>query len=421
MSGSAGLGDFVTPGDSIGLTGQPGSGVATSNDSLIATMTGKVSQSGDEVCVEAVTDSPRTLSVGDVFIGEVERLQNKTAMIHILHVEGSRARDIPAEQLYCDVFVSEIVDRFLPAPCDAMLKRDVVRCEVIADSPALKGSMKRSPKHGVLFSLCPACGLPLQTNDEKPDFNVKCSRCDYSGYRALADDYGIGFLEEGNASSLNRNGERWSSEAESGLSHEGSRSYRSFLADHRRGMEHEVPASQRQRSSGRGGGRPRREMTKTTCTLCGDSCEVPFKPTPGKPIRCRPCMGKIEAGEADKEALAKEREILLAAREKANEASGLKVFVGGLPYETDQDGLKEVFAKHGDIKSIDIATDKDGKSKGFAFVTFASYAAGKKALGEMKGIRIGGRKISIQEAKSNDRGGRGGGHGRNRRGGGRRR
>ncbi len=35
-----------------------------------------------------------------------------------------------------------------------------------------------------------------------------------------------------------------------------------------------------------------REMHKATCTECGNECEVPFKPTEGKPVYCRDCFRK---------------------------------------------------------------------------------------------------------------------------------
>lgn len=47
---------------------------------------------------------------------------------------------------------------------------------------------------------------------------------------------------------------------------------------------------------GYGGGGPRnygpREMTKTVCSDCGKECEVPFKPTEGRPVYCRDCLPK---------------------------------------------------------------------------------------------------------------------------------
>jgi len=35
-----------------------------------------------------------------------------------------------------------------------------------------------------------------------------------------------------------------------------------------------------------------REMHKATCSECGEECEVPFKPTEGKPVYCRECYRK---------------------------------------------------------------------------------------------------------------------------------
>jgi len=41
-----------------------------------------------------------------------------------------------------------------------------------------------------------------------------------------------------------------------------------------------------------GGGFGDREMHKATCSECGNECEVPFKPTEGKPVYCRECYRK---------------------------------------------------------------------------------------------------------------------------------
>lgn len=41
-----------------------------------------------------------------------------------------------------------------------------------------------------------------------------------------------------------------------------------------------------------GGGFQDRELHKATCSECGNECEVPFKPTEGKPVYCRECYRK---------------------------------------------------------------------------------------------------------------------------------
>jgi CxxC-x17-CxxC domain-containing protein len=38
--------------------------------------------------------------------------------------------------------------------------------------------------------------------------------------------------------------------------------------------------------------RGEREMHKTKCAECGNECEVPFKPTEGRPVYCRDCYSK---------------------------------------------------------------------------------------------------------------------------------
>lgn len=56
---------------------------------------------------------------------------------------------------------------------------------------------------------------------------------------------------------------------------------------------------------GRDGGRDRfdrgpREMHKATCAKCGQECEVPFKPTQGKPVHCKECYADIRAEQVGK-------------------------------------------------------------------------------------------------------------------------
>ncbi|HLC37991.1 MAG TPA: CxxC-x17-CxxC domain-containing protein [Candidatus Norongarragalinales archaeon] len=46
-------------------------------------------------------------------------------------------------------------------------------------------------------------------------------------------------------------------------------------------------------SGGFGGSRfGDRKMYKATCSDCGQECEVPFEPSPGKPVYCRDCYQK---------------------------------------------------------------------------------------------------------------------------------
>lgn len=50
------------------------------------------------------------------------------------------------------------------------------------------------------------------------------------------------------------------------------------------------------RGFGGGGNRGDRPMFKTTCSNCGKDCEVPFRPTTGKPVYCSECFEKMGNG-----------------------------------------------------------------------------------------------------------------------------
>lgn len=77
-----------------------------------------------------------------------------------------------------------------------------------------------------------------------------------------------------------------------------------------------------------------------------------------------------------------------------------RLFVGGLPYETTDDQLRDLFAQIGAVTSLNIIKDKfSGRSKGFAFVEFATDEEADKAIATLNGTDFGGRKIVVNEAR----------------------
>ncbi|MAS80917.1 MAG: hypothetical protein CMA28_04820 [Euryarchaeota archaeon] len=407
---TASVGDLVTPGThvEIGPSEEAGNGIYISDNANIAIISGLLVNDSGVVSVNSFSPPINTPKLGDVVIGEVNRLNEKTAEIRILHIETNEEghRSVPALKLFADIYVSEIVDRFIPSAGDAMRKRDILRAKITNTEPMLKASTKGHSDLGVVHALCPACGIDLKASDDKPDFNVKCPRCDYRGFRALSNGFGHGFHIPKNSdlNKLNRPGQRWSEEAEPFLGHDGARPYLSPIADHRRGWSHEIPSSARRSPQVRSGGRPNREMFSAKCTLCGDQTKVPFKPTPGKPIRCRDCMVKVESGKASKEDLAKEREVIKEARTKAQKEMGTKLFVGGISYDATEEEIKQAFSAHGDIKDVHMAIDKETKKpRGFGFVTFSKKKDAEKAIKALNRSEFKGRKISVEESSPGGR------------------
>src|SRR5262252_5994783 len=96
-----------------------------------------------------------------------------------------------------------------------------------------------------------------------------------------------------------------------------------------------------------------------------------------------------------------------------------KLYVGNLSFRTTETDLSDMFGEIGQVESVQIITDRDtGRSKGFAFVQMADDAAAEKAIAQLNGQEMGGRNLTVNEAKpverrdSRERGGGGGGRGR---------
>ena len=78
----------------------------------------------------------------------------------------------------------------------------------------------------------------------------------------------------------------------------------------------------------------------------------------------------------------------------------LKLFVGGLSWDTTDDSLRAFFATLGTVTSAKIITDKfSGKSRGFGFVEMGTDEEAKKAIAELNGKTLDGRAIVVNEAK----------------------
>jgi RNA recognition motif-containing protein len=92
---------------------------------------------------------------------------------------------------------------------------------------------------------------------------------------------------------------------------------------------------------------------------------------------------------------------------------GTKLYVGNLPYSATSEELNQLFGTHGAVKSADVIMDREtGRSKGFGFVEMGSDAEAKAAIAALNGHQMGGRALTVNEAKPReDRGGFGGGGG----------
>ncbi len=77
-----------------------------------------------------------------------------------------------------------------------------------------------------------------------------------------------------------------------------------------------------------------------------------------------------------------------------------KLYVGGLPYSTTDDELRNAFAQAGSVESATIIIDKmTGRSKGFGFVEMSSDEEAQKAIELWDNKDFGGRTLKVNEAR----------------------
>jgi RNA recognition motif-containing protein len=87
------------------------------------------------------------------------------------------------------------------------------------------------------------------------------------------------------------------------------------------------------------------------------------------------------------------------------------LYVGNLPHSTTEAELRNLFEAHGAVEKITLVTDRDtGRSRGFGFVEMTNASEADAAIAALNGTDLGGRTLTINEAKPKSERPRGGGH-----------
>lgn len=96
---------------------------------------------------------------------------------------------------------------------------------------------------------------------------------------------------------------------------------------------------------------------------------------------------------------------------------GRKLYVGNFPYEVGETELQDLFAKAGTVESVKVMRDMaTGRARGFAFVEMGSDEDAQKAISDLNEYQMGGRSLTVNEARPKPTSGGGGfgGGGQNR-------
>jgi cold-inducible RNA-binding protein len=96
---------------------------------------------------------------------------------------------------------------------------------------------------------------------------------------------------------------------------------------------------------------------------------------------------------------------------------GKKLYVGNLPFSATEEDITSRFSACGTVESAKLITDRDtGRSKGFGFVEMSTDAEAQAAIEKLNGQDYGGRPMTVNEARPQEKkgprgGGGGGGYG----------
>jgi cold-inducible RNA-binding protein len=91
---------------------------------------------------------------------------------------------------------------------------------------------------------------------------------------------------------------------------------------------------------------------------------------------------------------------------------GRKLYVGNLPYEVGETELQELFGRAGSVDSVNVMRDQaTGRARGFAFVEMRTDEEAQNAITALNGTQVGGRNLTVNEARPKPAGGGGGGFG----------
>jgi cold-inducible RNA-binding protein len=89
-----------------------------------------------------------------------------------------------------------------------------------------------------------------------------------------------------------------------------------------------------------------------------------------------------------------------------------KLYVGNMSFKTTEEELRDAFGQFGSVTDVYVAMDKmTGRPRGFAFVTMGSPEEAKQAAEKLNGVDLGGRALTVNEARPKEEGGRGFGGG----------
>ena len=77
-----------------------------------------------------------------------------------------------------------------------------------------------------------------------------------------------------------------------------------------------------------------------------------------------------------------------------------KLYVGNIAFECHEEDLAEIFADVGPVGEVSLVRDNEGKIRGFGFITMRSKDDADKAIEQLDGVEVRGRKLTVRESNN---------------------
>lgn len=78
----------------------------------------------------------------------------------------------------------------------------------------------------------------------------------------------------------------------------------------------------------------------------------------------------------------------------------MDIYVGNLPYEINEETLREVFGEFGSVERVNVIMDRNtGRAKGFAFITMPDNEQAQNAIKSLDGVTVEGRPMRVNQAQ----------------------
>lgn len=76
------------------------------------------------------------------------------------------------------------------------------------------------------------------------------------------------------------------------------------------------------------------------------------------------------------------------------------IYVGNLPFSSTEDDIRVLFEQHGAVSRVHLVTDREtGRPRGFGFIEMDVDAEGEAAIEAINGTEVGGRNLTVNEAR----------------------